>query len=112
MTFMWAVSIPNCAVRNTYNPSVLSIRRLQAIILTHDFLSWRIRDIARGYDFIDVEDDIHTEVAFVGSVFIIGSKAVYFQGSDIIVRVDGTDEGNESTHLFEKEIPVSGADSS
>jgi hypothetical protein len=68
----------------------------------HDFLLERVRGIAKGSGFIHVEDDVHTNAAFVGSVSLDGSKAVYFQGNNILVKVDGTDEGNESTHLSKK----------
>ena len=67
----------------------------------HDFLLERVRGIASGYGSIHVKDDVHTNAAFVGSVSVNDSKAVYFQGSNIL-----TDEGNESTHLSKKEMPV------
>jgi hypothetical protein len=51
----------------------------------------RLREIAKGQDFIHVEDDIKTNAAFLD-----GSRAVYFQGSNILVKVDGIDGVAES----------------
>lgn len=60
------------------------------------FLLERLRGIAKGYDFIHVEDDVHTNAAFLD-----GSRAVYFQGNNILVKVDGIDDVVESKHFFD-----------
>ena len=58
-----------------------------------DFLLERLREIARGHDFIHVEDDVHTNAAFVDSVILNNTRVTYFQGKNILVKVDGTDDG-------------------
>jgi hypothetical protein len=50
-----------------------------------------MREIAKGHDFIHVEDDVQTNAAFLD-----GSSAVYFQGNNILVKVDGIDDVAES----------------
>jgi hypothetical protein len=64
-----------------------------------NFLLERVRGIARGHDFVHVDDDIHTTAAFVGSVSVNGSKVVYFQGNNILVKVDGTEEGTKGMRV-------------
>ena len=68
-----------------------------------DFLLERLREVARGHDFIHVEDDVHTNAAFVDSVVVNNTVAVYFQGKNILVKVDGTDDGTESKHYTTKD---------
>ncbi|KAI9445618.1 hypothetical protein BJY52DRAFT_1315924 [Lactarius psammicola] len=54
------------------------------------FLLQRLQDIAEGHDFVHVDDDIRTNVAFLDS-----SRAVYFQGNNVLVKIDGTDNVTE-----------------
>lgn len=56
-----------------------------------NFLLERLREIAKDHDFIHVEDDVQTNAAFLDR-----SRAVYFEGSNILVKVDGTDDVAES----------------
>jgi hypothetical protein len=60
-----------------------------------DFLLERLREIARGHDFIHVEDDVHTNAAFVDSVIVNNTRVTFFQGTNILVKVDGTDDGTK-----------------
>ena len=60
------------------------------------FLLERLREIARGHDFIHVEDDVQTTAAFLDS----SSRAVYFEGNNILVKVDGTGDVAESKLLL------------
>lgn len=48
----------------------------------------------KGHDFIHVDDDVNTNAAFLD-----GSRAVYFQGMNILVKVDGTDNVTNSESL-------------
>jgi hypothetical protein len=59
------------------------------------FLLERLREIAKDHDFIHVEDDVRTNAAFLDR-----SRAVYFQGSNILVKVDGIDDQAESKRFF------------
>ena len=68
----------------------------------YDLSLERVRGIACECDSIHVEDDVHTNTAFVGSVSVYGSKATYLEGSSILT---GTDVGNESTHSSKTEKP-------
>lgn len=54
------------------------------------FLLQRLQDVAKGHDFVHVDDDIRTNAAFLE-----GSRAVYFQGSNLLVKIDGTDNATE-----------------
>ncbi|KAH9959052.1 hypothetical protein BC827DRAFT_1215483 [Russula dissimulans] len=54
--------------------------------VVRNFLLERLREIAKGRDFIQIEDDVYTNAAFLD-----GLEAVYFQGTNILVKVDGTD---------------------
>jgi hypothetical protein len=56
----------------------------------------RLREIAKDHDFIHVEDDVQTNAAFLD-----GSEAVYFQGNNILVKVDGIDDLAESKCFFD-----------
>jgi len=67
-----------------------------------DFLLERLRDIARGHDFIRVEDDVHTNAAFVDAEIANNTRVVYFQGNNILVKVDGTDDGTKSRRYATK----------
>jgi hypothetical protein len=60
------------------------------------FLLERLREIAKDHDFIHVEDDVQTNAAFLD-----GSEAVYFQGNNILVKVDGVDDTTESKRFFD-----------
>ncbi|KAI9507743.1 hypothetical protein F5148DRAFT_1284822 [Russula earlei] len=51
----------------------------------------RLQEIAKGYSFIHVDDDVQTNAAF-----LIGQSAVYFQGTNILVKVDGTHDTTEN----------------
>jgi hypothetical protein len=55
------------------------------------FLLQRLQDVAEGHDFIHVDDDIRTNAAFLAS----SRRAVYFEGSNLLVKVDGTDNSTE-----------------
>ena len=55
------------------------------------FLLERLREIAKDHDFIHVEDDVQTNAAFLD-----GSRAVYFEGNNILVKVRGMDDVAES----------------
>ncbi len=55
------------------------------------FLLERLREIAKDHDFIHVEDDVQTNAAFLD-----GSRAVYFEGNNILVKVHGMDDVAES----------------
>ncbi|KAH9990656.1 hypothetical protein BJV74DRAFT_421616 [Russula compacta] len=59
--------------------------------VVRDFLLERLRGIAKGQSFIHVEDDVQTNAAFLDS-----TRAVYFQGTNILVKVDGTDNVTEN----------------
>lgn len=61
-----------------------------------NFLLERLREIAKDHDFIHVEDDVQTNAAFLG-----GSEAVYFQGNNILVKVDGINDLAESECFFD-----------
>jgi hypothetical protein len=58
------------------------------------FLLQRLQDIAKGHDFVHVDDDIRTNAAFLDS-----SRAVYFQGNNLLVKIDGTDNSTEGACL-------------
>ncbi|KAH9961137.1 hypothetical protein BGW80DRAFT_1463970 [Lactifluus volemus] len=51
-----------------------------------NFVLGRLQQTKKERDFIHVDDDINTN-----AVFLDGSRAVYFQGTNILVKVDGTD---------------------
>ena len=67
-----------------------------------DFLLGRLREIARGHDFMHVEDDVHTNAAFVDAMIVNNTGVVYFQGTNILVKVDGTDDVTESKRYTTK----------
>ncbi|KAH8981758.1 hypothetical protein EDB86DRAFT_416246 [Lactarius hatsudake] len=54
------------------------------------FLLQRLQSIAKGHDFVHVDNDIRTNAAFLD-----GSRAVYFQGNNLLVKIDGTDNATE-----------------
>ncbi|KAH9018391.1 hypothetical protein EDB85DRAFT_1873820 [Lactarius pseudohatsudake] len=54
------------------------------------FLLQRLQDVAKGHDFVHVDDDIRTNAAFLD-----GSRAVYVQGNNLLVKIDGTDNATE-----------------
>ncbi|KAI9441833.1 hypothetical protein H4582DRAFT_1420677 [Lactarius indigo] len=54
------------------------------------FLLQRLQNMAKGHDFVHIDDDIRTNAAFVD-----GSRAVYFQGNNLLVKIDGTDNVTE-----------------
>ncbi|KAN0137858.1 hypothetical protein V8E53_004342 [Lactarius tabidus] len=54
------------------------------------FLLLQLKDIAKGRDFVHVDDDIRTNATFLDR-----SRAVYFQGNNILVKIDGTDDSTE-----------------
>ncbi|KAI0301738.1 hypothetical protein B0F90DRAFT_1936153 [Multifurca ochricompacta] len=58
--------------------------------VVHDFLLSRLRGIAKGHNFVHVDDDTRTNATFLD-----GPKAVYFEGKNILVKVDGTDDAAE-----------------
>lgn len=63
------------------------------------YLLQRLNDVARDHDFIHVLDDQTT------SVHVDGLQAVYFQGNNVIVKVDGYEdyadgEGKSRVSLF------------
>lgn len=55
------------------------------------FLLERVREIAKDIDFIHVEDDVQTNAAFLDR-----SRAVYVEGNNILVKVHGLDDVDES----------------
>ena len=59
------------------------------------FLLERLREIAKDIDFIHVEDDVQTNAAFLDR-----SSAVYFEGSNILVKVRGIDDVAEKSKCF------------
>jgi len=59
----------------------------------------RLREIAKGQSFIHIEDDVHTNAAFLD-----GPDAVYFQGTNILVKVDGTDNVTESKRVLHNKV--------
>lgn len=63
------------------------------------FLLDRLRVIAKDHDFIQVEDDVQTNAAFLD-----GSGAVYFEGSNILVKVHGMDDVAESKCLVDVKV--------
>jgi len=71
----------------------------------------RLRAIARGHNFIHVEDDVQTNAAFTNALLSNNTQVVYFQGRNILVKVDGTDDETKSKH-FPKKKPVFRAESS
>lgn len=54
------------------------------------FLLQRLQDVAKGHDFVHVDDDIRTNAAFLDRL-----RAVYFQGNNVLVKIDGTDNATE-----------------
>jgi hypothetical protein len=64
-----------------------------------DFLLERVRGIARGHDFIHVDDDVQTNAAFMNA-FVNATRVVYFQGNNILVKIDGTDEKTKGKPSF------------
>jgi acetylornithine deacetylase/succinyl-diaminopimelate desuccinylase-like protein len=68
-----------------------------------DFLLDRLRAIARGHSFIHVEDDVQTNAAFTNAV-PNGTKLVYFQGKNILVKVEGTDDETQGERLPKKKL--------
>jgi len=63
------------------------------------FLLERLREIAKDRDFIHVEDDVQTNAAF-----FFGSRAVYFEGSNILVKVRGIDNVAESKYFVNVKV--------
>ncbi|KAF8262682.1 hypothetical protein EI94DRAFT_663412 [Lactarius quietus] len=55
----------------------------------------RLKDIAKGHDFVHVDDDIRTNAAFMDR-----RRAVYFQGSNLLVKIDGADDSADDGVLF------------
>jgi hypothetical protein len=95
------VSLPKpCDIHSVFTPVEQIAERprpynsRQNDIVRH-FLLGRLREIAQGHDFIHVEDDVQTNAAFLD-----GSRAVYFQGNNILVKVDGIDDMAESKRFF------------
>ncbi|KAI0264235.1 hypothetical protein BC834DRAFT_884353 [Gloeopeniophorella convolvens] len=55
-----------------------------------DFLLQRINEVAKESDFVHVDGDLES-----AGVFMDSAKAVYFEGLNILVKVDGSDEETE-----------------
>ncbi|KAI0051551.1 hypothetical protein FA95DRAFT_1554372 [Auriscalpium vulgare] len=62
--------------------------------LIRKYLLRRVHDIARDYPWIHVQDDETT------ATFVDRNKAVYFEGNNILVKIDGTDDGAHSNGVL------------
>jgi Zn-dependent M28 family amino/carboxypeptidase len=51
------------------------------------FLLERVSAIARGHDFVTVDDDLRTNVSIASPA----GFGVYFEGTNVLVKVDGAD---------------------
>ncbi|KAI0688998.1 hypothetical protein BC835DRAFT_1441523 [Cytidiella melzeri] len=57
----------------------------------HHYLLKRLEPIVASQDYIHLSDDRLSNATFVGTTTVTGSRATYYEGSNILVKIDGTD---------------------
>jgi hypothetical protein len=91
-----------CVILNSSNRLRSVYNSRQNDIVRH-FLLERLQEIAKDHDFIHIEDDVQTN-----AVFLNGSRAVCFEGNNILVKVHGIDNVAESKCFVDVEVVFSG----